>query len=84
MAGRKWSYTEFEKLEDVQSLESNTSIHGAITTISPVKRGHKSVFLMERWLTVLAEFDWSDLTPLSKKKTPTVTYEEASSATRQY
>ena len=41
---KKRTYSEISTLEDIKSPMSNTTIHGAITAISPVKKGRKSIF----------------------------------------
>ena len=40
----KRSYDEIENINDVDGPMSSTSIHGAVVTLSPVKKGRKAVF----------------------------------------
>ena len=41
---KKRSYEEILNIDDVKEPISSTSIHGAIVTLSPVKKGRKSNF----------------------------------------
>ena len=40
----KRSYDEIENINDVDGPMSSTSIHGAVVTLSPVKKGRKAMF----------------------------------------
>ena len=40
----KRSYDEIENINDVDGPMSSTSIHGAVVTLSPVKKGRKPMF----------------------------------------
>ena len=42
---RKRTYEDIDQLDDVDRPIVNTRIHGAITSISPIKRGRNSIFL---------------------------------------
>ena len=41
---KKRSYEEIQNIDDVKGPISSTSIHGAVVTLSPVKKGRKSNF----------------------------------------
>ena len=41
---KKRSFQEIENLEDIKDTASSTTLHGAITTLSPIKKGRKSIF----------------------------------------
>ena len=41
---KKRSHEEIENINDVDAPMSSTSIHGAVVTLSPVKKGRKSTF----------------------------------------
>ena len=41
---KKRSYEEIENIDDVNGPKSSTSIHGAVVTLSPVKKRWKSMF----------------------------------------
>ena len=41
---KKKSHDEIENIDDVNEPMSNTSIHGAVVTLSPVKKGRKAMF----------------------------------------
>ena len=40
----KRNYDEIENINDVDGPMSSTSIHGAVVTLSPVKKGRKAMF----------------------------------------
>ena len=40
----KRSYDEIENINDVDGPKSSTSIHGAVVTLSPVKKERKTMF----------------------------------------
>lgn len=42
--GQKKTCSKFSSLEDIKSPMTNTTIHGAVTAISPIKKGRKSIF----------------------------------------
>ena len=42
----KRSYDEIENINDVDGPMSSTSIHSAIVTLSPVKKGRKDMFFV--------------------------------------
>ena len=42
---KKRSHDEIENIDDVNGPMSSTSIHGAVVTLSPVKKGRKAMFL---------------------------------------
>jgi hypothetical protein len=44
MASQKRTIDGVEELESLIKPKSNTSIHGAITSLSPVKKGQNSLF----------------------------------------
>ena len=41
---KKRSHEEIENIDDVDRPMSSTSIHGAVATLSPVKKGRKAMF----------------------------------------
>ena len=41
---KKRSHEEIENIDDVNGPMSSTSIHGAVVTLSPVKKGRKALF----------------------------------------
>ena len=41
---RKRTHEAIEQIDDVDGPIANTSIHGAITSLSPVKKGRNSIF----------------------------------------
>ena len=41
---KKRSHEEIENIDDVDGPMSSTSIHGAVVTLSPVKKGWKAMF----------------------------------------
>ena len=41
---KKRSHDEIENIDDVNEPMSSTSIHGAVVTLSPVKKGRKAMF----------------------------------------
>ena len=41
---KKRSHDEIDNIDDVNGPMSNTSIHGAVVTLSPVKKGRKAMF----------------------------------------
>ena len=41
---KKRSHKERENMDDVDGPMSSTSIHGAVVTLSPVKKGRKDMF----------------------------------------
>ena len=41
---KKRSHEEIENIDDVDGPMSSTSIHGAVVTLSPVKKGRKAMF----------------------------------------
>ena len=41
---KKRSHEEIENIDDVDGPMSSTSIHGAVVTLSPVKKGQKAMF----------------------------------------
>ena len=52
------SYEEIQNINDVDGPMSSTSIHGAVVTLSPVKKGRKAIFLMVCWQMKAPKFDW--------------------------
>ena len=44
MAKKKRSHEEIENIDDVDGPMSSTSIHGAVVTLLPVKKGQKAMF----------------------------------------
>jgi len=47
---RKQTIKEADNITDLEKLMLNTSLHGAITSLSPIKKGGKSLFF-DRMLT---------------------------------
>ena len=41
---RKRTFEEIDKINNVDQASASTSIHGAVTSLSPIKKGRKSVF----------------------------------------
>ena len=41
---RKRTYQEINQIDEVEEPMANTKIHGAITSLSPIKKGRNSVF----------------------------------------
>ena len=41
---KKRNHEEIENIDDVNGPMSSTSIHGAVVTLSPVKKGQKAMF----------------------------------------
>ena len=41
---KKRTYEEIDHIDDVDGPATNTTIHGAITALSPVKKGRNSLF----------------------------------------
>ena len=41
---KKRSHDEIESIDDVNEPMSSTSIHGAVVTLSPVKKGRRAMF----------------------------------------
>ena len=41
---RKQTIEEVDNITDLEKLMLNTSLHGAITSLSPIKKGRKSLF----------------------------------------
>ena len=44
---KKRTYKEIDHIDDVAGPATNATIHGAITALSPVKRGRNSIFFDE-------------------------------------
>ena len=44
LVAKKRSHDEIENIDDVNEPMSSTSIHGAVVTLSPVKKGRKAMF----------------------------------------
>lgn len=41
---RKRTFEEIDKIDNVDQASTSTSIHGAVTSLSPIKKGRKSLF----------------------------------------
>ena len=41
---RKRTFEEIDKIDNVDQAKASTNIHGAVTSLSPIKKGRKSVF----------------------------------------